>query len=533
MQVPRLDYLWQYVEHWAAIDPHFPALRYGEETISAAELAQTVDQTAQALLHLGVTKGDRIVTILPSIPRYVSLFLAAGKIGAITVPLDVRYRAADFRRLVPHVEPRLVISIAGSGDNDIAETLRSLSAEFSPDIQYYMVKAADFGTSLDAVLAQEFELDADLQLAQASLHPDEASLLIFTGGTTGVPKAALLSHRNIASAIYHELRLIANALAAQGVTGRIKTLACLPPSHVGGTVELIGTGIMGGWRMIMLDHWSPRTVLEVTQKENIPWIAGVPTMYAILLSLPDLDQYDLSAVKLAVLSGEKVSLELLQGIKARICDTLINGYGSTEAGAEVTFTDPADDLAEIAAGYVGQPLPGQEIKIVDFDDAELPPGEEGEVLVRGPMTIKSYYKMPEEDRVGFTPDGWCRTGDLGYLTEDGGLYIKGRKKQVIRVGSYTVLPTEVESVAVQNPNVAMAAAVGVPHEIYGEVVWLAVVPQAGRNVTEDEIIQGCRQELADFKVPKRVIIAEDLPMTRLGKVDRAALVHLCGHTPVG
>lgn len=525
MQIPRLDYLWQYVEHWAAVDPCFPALRFGGQTITSGELAQTVDQMAQALLHLGVTKGDRIVTILPSTPRYVSVFLAAGKIGAITVPLDVRYRAADYRRLIPHVEPKLIISVASADDNDIAETLRSLSAEFGPDIQYYMVEAADFGTPLDTILAQKFELDDELQRAKASLHPDEGNLIIFTGGTTGVPKAALLSHRNIASIIYHEMGYIAGALAAQGVTSRIKTLACLPPSHVGGTVELIGTGLMGGWQMIMLDHWSPRPVLEVTQNENIPWIAGVPTMYAILLSLPDLDEYDLFAVKLAVLSGEKVNLELLQGIKARICDTLINGYGSTEAGAEVTFTDPTDDLAEIAEGYVGRPLPEQEIKIVDHDDEVLPPGREGEILVRGPMTIKGYYKMPEEDRAGFTPDGWCRTGDLGYLTEDGGLYIKGRKKHVIRVGSYTVLPTEVEEVAVQNPNVAMAAAIGAPHEIYGEVVWLVVVPQAGSNVTEeDEIIQGCRQELADFKVPKKVILAQDLPMTLLGKVDRVALL---------
>jgi acyl-CoA synthetase (AMP-forming)/AMP-acid ligase II len=524
MQIPKLDYLWEYVDYWASIDSDFPAIKFEGKTISSGELAQKVDQLAQAFLHLGVEKGDRIVTILPSIPRYVLVFLAASKIGAMTVPFDVRYRVADCRRFVPSVEPKLIISVAGAEGNDIAGMLESLSAEFSPTIQYYTLEADGFGRPFDTLLAKELGLGEALARAKASLEPDDGNLLIFTGGTTGIPKTALLSHKNVSSTIYNELAYILDALLAEGVSGRIKTLACLPPSHVGGTVEVIGTGIMGGWEMFMLDHWSPHDVLELTQNERIPWIGGVPTMYAIMLALPELDRYDLSSLKLAVLSGEKVSLELLEGIKTRICHNPIDGYGSTEAGSEVTFTAPYEDISQVAAGYVGKPLPGQEIKIVDLDDKTLPQGEEGEILVRGAMTIKGYYNMPGENQAGFTTDGWCRTGDLGYLTEDGGLYIKGRKKHIIRVGSYTVLPTEVEEVAVQHEKVAMAAAVGVPHDIYSEVIWLVVVPEVGEKVTEIEIIENCRQELANFKVPKRVIMADDLPMTRLGKVDRVALL---------
>jgi acyl-CoA synthetase (AMP-forming)/AMP-acid ligase II len=524
MQFPKLDYLWQYVEHWAAVDPDFPAIRYGEWTVTSGEFAQTVDQTAQAFIHLGVKKGDRIATILPAMPQYVYAFLAASKIGAITVPLDVRYRPADYRRLISHVEPKVILSIPGTKGINISETLRELSPEFSADIEYLAVGQATFGTPLGTVLDLSLDLGDELHKAKSSLEPDEGNLVVFSGGTTGVPKAALLSHRNVVSTIYRELEVLVRVLAAQGVTGRIKTLASLPPSHVGGTIELIGTGVMGGWEMFMQDRWSPYPLLELVQNEQLPWIAGVPTMYAILLSLPDLDDYDLASLKLAVLSGEKAGLELLQGVKARICDTIVIGYGSTEAGAEVTFTDPADDLTSIADGYVGKPLFGQDIKVVDSDDAPLPPGEEGEILVRGPMTIKGHYRMPEEDRAGFAEDGWCRTGDLGYLAEGGGLYITGRKKQIIRVGSYTILPTEVEEVAVQFPGVSMAAATGVPHELYGQVIWLVVVPQVGSSVTEDAIIEHCRQELADFKVPKRVIVAENLPVTRLGKVDRTALL---------
>ena len=519
MPIPKLDYLWQYVDHWAALDVDFPAIRHGEQSISAGELGQTVDQLAQVFLHYGLKKGDRVVTILPSIPQYVLTFCAAAKIGAITVPLDVRYGPADLRRFISHAKPNMVVALSQSKGHDVAATLE----ELCPDIPCLMVGPTEFGVSFEAALATRLDLDEALEAAKSALDPDDGTLVVFTGGTSGVPKAALLSHRNVVSTVYPEVSYVLQVLASQGVTGRIKTLAALPPSHAGGTVELIGTGIAGGMEMIMQDHWSPHAVLSVTQDARIPWMAGVPTMYAILLSLPDLGRYDLSSLKLAVISGEKVGLELLQGIKTKICDTLVNGYGSTEAGAEVTFTSPADDLAAIADGYVGKALPGQEIKIVDLDDAALPPGEQGEIHVRGPMTIKGYYNMPAENQAGFTPGGWCRTGDLGYLTEDGGLYIKGRKKHIIRVGSYTVLPTEVEEIAVQHPAVALAAAIGVPDKIYGQVVWLAVVPQAGSRVDKDEIIAHCKRALADFKAPNKVLVREDVPMTRLGKVDRIAL----------
>jgi len=171
---------------------------------------------------------------------------------------------------------------------------------------------------------------------------------------------------------------------------------------------------------------------------------------------------DLSSVKFAVFSGEKVSAELIEEIREKIAPVVINGYGSTEAGPEVTFTEPDDDPAKIAQGYAGKPLPTVKIKIVDDDDNELPQGEVGEVIISGPLAIKSYFNQPEEDKVGFTSDGWVRTGDLGYLTEDGGLYIQGRKKQIIRVGSYTVLPTEVEEVALKSPDVAMAMTSSAP-----------------------------------------------------------------------
>lgn len=296
----------------------------------------------------------------------------------------------------------------------------------------------------------------------------------------------------------------------------------MPPSHVGGTVELIGTALVAGWDLLMMASWSPYPVLEATAENRIPLMGAVPTMYAILLSLPDLDRFDLSSLRVAVLSGERVSLELLEGIRDRICPHVVVGYGSTEAGAEVTFTEPGDDLRLLADGYVGKPLPGVELVIADDEGNPLPPGRVGEVLVRGPLTISGYFRMPAEDEAGFI-NGYCRTGDLGYLTDDGGLYIQGRRKQIIRVGSYTVLPTEVEEVAARHPGVALAAALGMPDPIFGEVVYLVVTPESGQIIDEETLLDRCRSELADYKVPHRIVVRHNVPVTRIGKADRLAL----------
>lgn len=523
LKIPKFDYLWQYIPYWAQQDPEFPAIHYQGQTITARQLDEKVNQLAKAFLRLGVQKGDTIVTVLSSVPAFVLTFFAASRIGAITVPMDVRYRPADYRRLVPHVEPKVIVSIARVDEFDVAAILQEVSAEFSQDIHYLMTEPSAFGQPFDALFDLPLDLDAELKAAQEALQLDDGSLVVFTGGTTGVPKAAMLSHRNCTETVFWETEYILDALEAQDVTGRIPALACLPPSHVGGTLEMIGTAIYGGWELYMMDRWSPYPVLDITVEKQMPWIGGVPTMLAIICALPDLEKYDLRCIRLVMMSGEKVGLDLLQDIAAKICPNIIDGWGSTESGAEVTFTRVGDDFQKIADGYVGKPLGEQKVRIVDDQGRDLPPGQEGEIVVTGTMTIRSYFRMPQEDQAGFTADGWCRTGDLGYMTEDGGVYIKGRRKHIIRVGAYTVLPTEVEEVAVQHPSVAMAVAMGVPDKTYGEVLWLVVVPESEQSISEEALVDYMKSQLANYKVPRKVIIRSEIPTTRIGKADRLAL----------
>lgn len=522
MELPKFTSYWQYVEYWSKQDPDFPSLREGDRIVTAKEFEEITNQLAKAFINLGVQKGDRIATILPSGIDYVLTMIAAGKVNAILVPLDVKFRVADLERFLSHSDPKVLVALPQVDDFDVVQTLKSLGSEFDK-IQKLLVGSSEFGDALEDLLKMPFELDETLNKMKTDLHKDDGALIIFTGGTTGVPKAALLSHENMTLMSHIEGESFNKFVEPYGISGRWKTVAALPPSHVGGTVECIGAPICMGLQILLYNTWSPTEYLEVIQKEKIPFIGGVPTMLAIILAMPNLDQYDLSPAKAVLMSGEKVPLELIEGVRSKIADTVIIGYGSTEAGAETNFTEPGEESVKIAEGYVGRALPTVKIRIVNDNEQPLPAGEVGEVIVGGPLAIKSYFKMPEEDKAGFTSDGWVKTGDNGYLDENGGLYIIGRKKHIIRVGSYTVLPTEVEEVAIKHPGVAMAAAIGVPDKIYGEIVWLCVVPESGKTIQEEEVLSFCREKLAKYKVPKKIIVKDMLPMTRLGKTDRIAL----------
>ncbi len=533
MEVPKLDLIWQYLDYWGEIDPDFPSIRFGKKTITAMELNEKTDQLAKVFLDMGVKKGDTVVTVLPTIPEFVFSFFAASKIGAITIPMDKEYKKADFNLLIPHSEPKVIVTKDKWQKNLIANNLQELSPEFG-EIKYIMVGKHEFGISFEDLMATEYPLDDKLKVAKTDQVTEDCTLVIWTGGTTGTPKAVELTHKIIIEMCLIESEYFLDIIKQKDeitANKRTKALVNLPVSHIGGTVELIGTSIIGGFETILQASWSPWDSLKAIKEYDIRLIGGVPTMFKIYLSLPDLDKYEPKKyLKGIILSGEKVSLELLEGLRDRFCDNIVIGYGSTEAGAEVTFTKPGDDFKKISKGYVGKTLPGVEIIIVDEKGNRLPPGRVGEVLVKGVLTSKSYFKMPEENKAGFSPDGYCKTGDLGYLDEDGGLWISGRIKQIIRVGAYTVLPSEIEDIVIQHPKVAFAAVLGAPDEIKGEVVWLVIGPELGQEFTDadkEAVLEMCRKNLAKFKVPQKIIVypldPNNLPITRIGKVDRVRL----------
>ncbi len=505
--IPEFEYLWQYLEYWAEKDASYPAIKYGNDVVTYGEFRRNVNSVAAALLEMGAGYGDRIATVLPMRPEYAYTLLACSRIGCITVPMDVRYRKAELSRFLGHAEPEVVIAIDSFADNDIKSTLNEIKAEIGNPDFIFLNSEPQFSEML-----KHDPIEKSL-----SRSPDDDILIIFTGGTTGVPKATLLSHRNVVSMCMGELRSI---LAYLGRFERYPTLVHLPPSHVGGTTELLSVGILNGSKMVFVDHWRPDVVLKAIQDERIPYFGAVPTMFAMILSMQGLENYDFSSLELLITAGERLNPELIKRMQ-RLCEKIAVGYGSTETTGFATFSRPEDDVMKFADGYVGVPFEGVEVRIVDDSGKELEDGEVGEILVKGPMVSKGYFRQPEESKKGFA-DGFWVSGDLGFM-KGYELYIVGRKKEIIRVGSYTVLPMEVEEVIMKDQRVAAAAVIGIPHEIYGEVVWAAVVPKPGEEISEEEIIERCKRELADFKVPRKVIVKESIPMTRLGKADRIRL----------
>lgn len=312
MENKRFDFLWQYVEYWAAFDPNFTAMQFEGRSYSYHEFELLTDKIATEFLHLGVKKGDIIASMLPSSPEYIMALIAADKIGAIITALDVNYKTADLKKSISHVKPKVVLALAKCEEFDIAQALKSVEVGLmlQHPIQYFFIGKTKYGQSFENIYQGKPEFKDELLKCKASQHPDDGMVVIFTGGTTGVPKAALLSKQNVTAMAVVESEIINKAIEQEDVNSRIKTIVCLPPSHVGGTVELIGSSIVSGSEMLIHDSWSPLQVLETVQKEKIAWIGGVPTMFTIMLLRPELDQYDLSSLKVVLLSGEKVELKL-------------------------------------------------------------------------------------------------------------------------------------------------------------------------------------------------------------------------------
>jgi acyl-CoA synthetase (AMP-forming)/AMP-acid ligase II len=257
MTLPHFQYLYQYIEHWADIDSEFPTIHFEGRVYRAGELRDSINALATAMLQDGVRKGDVVMTILGSVPEFVISYIAANRIGAIVAPMDVRYRAADYARLVPHIAPRLVISPRAVGEFDLAAIL----AQHAPDALWWTTDSTDKSTSLASAIQQTSIDQSALDQHARDLEFDDGALIIFTGGTTGVPKAALLSHCNCTELMFYEAQILQRALAANGVHGRTKTYAALPPSHVGGTLEVIGSALVAGWELFMNASWSPTQML--------------------------------------------------------------------------------------------------------------------------------------------------------------------------------------------------------------------------------------------------------------------------------
>lgn len=514
--------------------PDRAALIFYGRRMTYEQLDEASGRFAAGLRALGVAKGDRIALHLPNVPHYPIAFFGILKAGAIVVQTNPIYTPRELGHLLKDSGARAIVTldifwptvekvhgagaVEGAIVGDAGDYLPGLLRLLYPlkkwrDGQAHRIPALPWVSRFTDLLAGP---EPPGEVAEVNPRNDVA-VPQYTGGTTGTPKGAMLTHHSLVSNA-----LQSAAWLAGGHGGGEVFLSVLPFFHVYGlTVDLLSPISLGA---TMVLHPNPREVdhiLRLIQRWRPSVFPGVPTLYVALNHHPKLKRYDLSSVRVCLSGAAPLPLEVRRQFEANTGGRLVEGYGLSEA-SPVTHANPLFGL--VKDGSVGLPFPDTDARIVDLDTGSrfLGPSEEGELVVRGPQVMKGYWNMPEET-ARVLRDGWLYTGDIGRMDEDGYFYIVDRKKDLIICSGYNVYPREVEEVLFEHPAVQEAAAIGIPDEYRGETVKAIVVLKAGRRATAEDIQAFCRERLAPYKVPKVVEFAQELPKTLVGKVLRRAL----------
>jgi len=440
------------------------------------------------------------------------------------VPVSTRFEAMEAGFIVEDSDSSLMVVSPGAGGIDFLEIVEKIRPS-CPALETILVlgspeDVARVPGALSAdVLFEEPDAGeaAALDEARSLVEEDDTVFIVYTSGTTGVPKGAELTHKNLIS-------YVKGQIDAADVNGDDRLLLDIPVNHVGGGVMAIISMLYAGGTLVMLDAFVPQEVLETIQAERITVMGQVPAQYILLMMTPGFDDYDVSSVKAAVVSAAPSPKELFSQVKEKFGIYPTNGFGLSEVSGAVTFTRVDEDPFERLSTSVGKANLGIELSIMDAEGYHLPPGEEGEICIRGDAVMKGYYKRPDETAIVLSEEGWFRTGDMGTLDEEGYLYILGRKKEMYIRGGENVYPPEVEEVLQEHPGVLFSAVIGVPDPVMGEEGRAFIVPMPGAEApTEDDIRQWCAARLAKYKVPKSVVFRDSLPLTPLGKVMKKVL----------
>ena len=520
---PQFHRSYQYLEHYARQQPDAEAVVSGNERWSYTTLKHQVDGCARALLAHDIRPGDRIAYLTPPNAGFVALLLAAQAIGGIAVGVNPRYRQREILHILRDSAPKLLFcrqpARGGSNLDDIAAGLKDLPEPCR------LVELGTGGSSAHFSTWEEFLSSAssstavDVRTHALAIDPDAPSLIVYTSGTTGAPKGALLRQ---STALRHG-RLALDSFRPQP----LRVLNYYPTNHISGLVANTLYALVGGGVLVCMERFDPAEVLATIEAERISYWGGVPTMLQLCVAEQRFGETDLSSVQLVAWGGSPAAADLIQALAARI-PRLTTLYAMTETTGAVTAIAPTANI-DLLARTVGKPLPDVEMRLVDDAGKDAGGGEAGEILVRGPFLMAGYWRNPLATKQAFTEDGWLRTGDLARFDANGFVEIVGRKTEMYKSGGYNVYPKEVEAVIRAHPKVRDAAVVGVSDHLFGEVgVAFVLADFAAVAQGEAELAEHCRQRLANYKVPKRIRLVDALPLLPGGKVDRKALVEQTG-----
>jgi acyl-CoA synthetase (AMP-forming)/AMP-acid ligase II len=419
------------------------------------------------------------------------------------------------RVLSPLSEPTVLVSLAAHGSREFGEDIAAVAAAKST-IRHVVAIDGPLPAAIpfaELLAAPSAPAAAELDRTASGIDPDDTALVIYTSGTTGSPKGAMISHRALAVGCWLQ--------AQRHYHDCPRTLANLPVDHVGGLMDQVGETLAMGGSVHFMERFSPQEILELLQTRCITMWGQIPTMFQVVLSLPDFDGADLSSLQRVGWGGAAMSRTLVRRLRATGA-RLGTVYGLTESCVAVAYNDDDADDATLAE-TVGRPDPRLDLRIVDDDGREVEAGSPGEIQVRNPCLMSGYLHLPAQTHEAFTADGFLRTGDIGVLRADGNLKLVGRIKDVFKSGGYNVYPREIEIVLESHPLVGMAAVIAVSDPVYHEVGHAFVTARGRARPSSADLQRWCRERLANYKVPKQIVVRDELPLLPVGKVDKQAL----------
>lgn len=476
---------------------------HGRET-TYGQLRRQVAALRAELLALGVARGECVALLCGNTPYFVVAYLATVGIGAVAAPLNPTSPAPEIEKELAVVQPAVVVvepAAMNTWSGITSDTRRAVRTVLATEGH-----GMEGAHTLDEVFA------TDQSAPVVEVDPSAPAAYMFTSGTAGSPKAAVLSHGNLMSNIEQ-------SMDAEHMTPDDVTFGVLPAYHIFGLNVMLCTTLAAGARIVLVQRFDPISTIETIKERGITVILGAPSVWMALNQLVDVDAGAFDSVRLALSGAAKLPEQTIQSLSSRFGIQVLEGYGLTEASPVVTT---AIDMP-FTPGSIGRPISGVQVRIVDENGDDAFVGDSGEIWVKGPNVFSGYLNDPEATARVLTEDGWLRTGDIAVVDEHGHMFMVDRAKDLIIVSGFNVFPAEVEDILKMHPDIADAAVVGTAHPHTGEAVRAYVVLRPGTHLDEDAVVDHCRRNLARYKCPAKVLFVEQLPRNVSGKLQRYAL----------
>jgi long-chain acyl-CoA synthetase len=511
--------------------PDKDALIFQGYKMSFKELKDKVDRFAACLSGFGIKKGDSVAILLPNLIPCVISYYAILQIGAIVVMNNPLYSVRELEHQLNDSGAKVIITLDLLGNRaidlrpktGIKQIIYTSVGDYLPFPKNYLFRlvakkrklAADVKPAEDVYRWKDILSKTSPSPSAVKLSFDDVAMYQYTGGTTGVSKGAMLTHRNLSCNIQQLASWMMTPPEGGLKEGEGISLSAPPFFHAFGLTAAMNASIYLGWAQVLIPRPQPDPLIEAIRKFKPTFIFLVPTMYMGILDHPDIDKVDMESIKFCGSGGGALPVHLIQKIEDKTGSPLMEGYGMTEA-SPITHVNPFGGLRK--PGSVGIPIQNTLSRVVDLKDGEtdVPVGEVGEIVFQGPQVMKGYLNMPDETAEALK-GGWLHSGDIGKMDEDGYFYIVDRKKDLVVSGGYNVYPKEIEDVYSEHPKVAEATAIGVPHPTRGEQVKLMLILKEGESATEEEMIEYCSDKLAKYKWPTMVEFRSEFPKSAVGK----------------